>query len=469
MQTHHMRLFALLLVFVAMRCHAIYGASSTGGFDPIFDGHTLTGWQGQDMSFWSVEDGAITGTISPEHAPKLNQYLIWQGGMLDDFELKLTFRLRSTNSAAVNGGFQFRSRRLPNGDVAGYQVDNNYLQPWKARLYDEFGRHDLALQGERTVFDRDGSKHTEKLKLEPEADDFRLDEWHEYHLIAQGRKLSLRVNEKLIAEVTDNDDDSYEALGLLALQLHTGPPMKAQFKNILLKRLTPAQKPAARDALLAAASLAWQFGQRLDAHQPPLKTVGKITPKIPATGPAARAGSVVAKFEGAYFDLERDLNQPKLWNIPGEALTVYLRARAPDGNWKAGLLAKRGNHDVMNYCLFGADLGGRPVPDIGFEVHTDKGFVMLSFPVSRLDATGWLDLIGRYDGKRVSLLCNGRLMDEKEWSGKLTENNEPVLIGAASFDGVPDKVFTGEMEEAAIWARALSDAEISTLLGVPAK
>lgn len=459
----------LLLTMFAMGCHTFDRAAPADGFESIFDGRTLNGWQGQDMSFWSVEDGAITGTISPAHAPKLNQYLIWQGGMLDDFELKLTFRMRSTNSPAVNGGFQFRSRRLPNGDVAGYQVDNNYLQPWKARLYDEFGRHDLALQGERTVFDREGAKHTEKMILEAGADDFRLDEWHEYHLIARGHQLSLRVNGKLIAEVTDNDEDSYEALGLLAMQLHTGPPMKAQFKDIRLKRLQPAEKPAARDTLVAEASLAWQFGERLDAHQPPLKAVGHITAQVAAVGPGARSGSMVARFENAHFDLERDLNQPKLWNIPGEALTVYLRARVPDGNWNAGLLAKRGNHDVMNFCLFGADLAGTPGPDIGFEVHTDQGFVMVSFPVSRIDATRWLDLIGRYDGQKVSLLCNGRLMDEKAWSGKLTENNEPILIGAASFDGIPKMSFTGEMEEAAIWSRALSEVEISTLLRGPAK
>ncbi len=465
-----MKLSLVLLVgLFTLGCRTIHGGQPADGFEAIFDGRTLDGWQGQDMSFWSIEDGAITGTISPEHAPKLNQYLIWQGGMLADFELKVTFRLRSTNSPAVNSGFQFRRRRLPNGDVAGYQVDNNYLQPWKARLYDEFGRHDLALQGERTVFDRDGTKHTEKLRLEPGADNFRLDEWHEYHLLAQGRKLSLRVNSKLIAEVTDNDDDSYEALGLLAMQLHTGPPMKAQFRNILLKRLKPEREPNPRDLLLAEASLAWQLGERLDAHQPPLKAVGKIAAKIPAAGPGARAGSVVAKFENAHFDLERDLNQPKLWNIPGEGLTVYLRARVPDGNWNAGLLTKRGNHDVMNFCLFGADLAGTPGLDLGFEVHTDKGFVMVSFPVSLVDATGWLDLIGRYDGRKIALLCNGRLMEEKPWSGKLTENSEPILIGAASFDGVPKKDFTGEMEEAAIWPRALSEAEVSTLLRFPTK
>jgi hypothetical protein len=470
MHIPHMKPSVLLVVsLLALSGQAVYGAAPADGFESLFDGRTLAGWQGQDMSFWSVEDGAVTGTISPEHAPKLNQYLIWQGGMLNDFELMVTFRMRSTNSPAVNSGFQFRSRRLPNGDVAGYQVDNNYLQPWKARLYDEFGRHDLALQGERAMFDREGTKHTEKLNLEPGAGDFRLDEWHEYRLIAQSRKLTLLVNGKLIAEVTDNDDDSYEALGLLAMQLHTGPPMKVQFKDILLKRLKPAQKPTARDVLLADASLAWQLGERLNAHQPPLKAVGKITPNVPATGAGARVGSAVAQFENAYFDLERDLNQPKLWNIPGEALTVYLRARVPDGKWNADLLTKRGNHDVMNFCLFGADLGGTQGRSIGFEVHTDKGFVMVSFPVSQVDATGWLDLIGRYDGQRVSLLCNGQSMAQKDWSGKLTANNELILIGAATFDGVPKMSFTGEMEEAAIWSHALNQAEISTLLRAPAK
>jgi hypothetical protein len=94
-----------------------------------------------------------------------------------------------------------------------------------------------------------------------------------------------------------------------------------------LKRLAPAQKPSARDLLLADASLAWRFGERLNAHQPPLKAVGKITANVPVTGAGARAASVVAKFESAFFDLERDLNQPRLWNIPGEALTEKRRNR----------------------------------------------------------------------------------------------------------------------------------------------
>lgn len=439
-------------------------AADTSGFESLFDGRTLDGWLGQDMSFWSVEDGAISGTITPEHAPKLNQYLVWQGGLLDDFELRLTFRLRATNSPAVNGGFQFRSRRLPNGDVAGYQVDNNYRTPWKARLYDEFGRHDLALFGERTVLEADGAKHTEPLALEPGAGDFALEEWHEYHLVARGQDLSLRVNGKLIAEVRDDDPDSFESVGMLALQLHTGPPMKAQFKDIRLKRLAPMRPPTAREKLLAQAALAWQLGERLNAHQPPLKAVGTIVPGLPAEGLDARPRVKIARLEKACFDLQTDLNQPKLWNVNGHALTLYLRVRIPDGSWNSALFSKRGNHDVVNFCLFSTDLDGTPGPDIGFEVHTENGFTMTSFPVSRVDATGWLDLVGRYDGARLQIFCNGRLMAERPCSGALTQNAEAILIGAETYDGTPKRFFTGEMEEAALWSRALTDEELGVLV-----
>jgi hypothetical protein len=163
--------------------------------------------------------------------------LVHQAEKLADFELKLDYRHTGATTPDTNGGFQFRSQLLPNADVAGYQVDNNFGQPWKVRLYDEHGRHDLALEGQRTVFEADGTRHTGELQLEPGARDFKLDEWHTYHLIAVGPRLELRVNGKKVAEVEDNDPKQFEAEGILAMQLHTGPPMKAQFRNILLKRL----------------------------------------------------------------------------------------------------------------------------------------------------------------------------------------------------------------------------------------
>ena len=452
-----------ILLTVWLTCLSA-GAAAEEEFSSIFDGRSLDGWVGQDMSFWSVEDGAITGTITPEHSPKLNQYLVWQGGLVDDFELRLKFRLTGSTTPNTNGGFQFRSRLLPNGDVAGYQVDNNFGQPWKARLYDEFGRHDLALEGERAVFDAEGRRTVESLGLKPADVDFQLDDWHEYHLTARGPVLTLKVNEKLIAEVIDNDRDSFEPVGILAMQLHTGPPMKAQFKDIRLKRLTPENPISPRNELLAGAALHWQLGKRLDAHQPPLKAVGKIVPGVDAEGLGATSGAKVARFEQAYFDVEKDLNQPKLWNAPNAAVTVYLRARVPTGNWTSALFAKRGDHYRVNFNLYSVDLAESPGPDIGFEVTTDAAFYSASFPVSKVNAGAWHDLVGRYDGQTLQVLCDGVVMVEMPASGKLIQNEELILIGAETDNGPPSRFFTGEMETAAVWTRALSNDELKLLL-----
>jgi len=206
------------------------------GFVSIFDGKSLAGWKAPEMRYWSIEDGAITGTISEAQPLEINQYLVYQGGELADFELKMNFRL--TGSPHINGGFQFRSKVLPDHDVAGYQVDNNHDTPWLVRLYDEHGRHDLALRGESARFAPDGARSV--TRIEGQADKpahFKLDEWHEYHLIAKGNHLELRVNGVKVAEVLDEDPKQQDFTGILALQLHSGPPMKAQFKDIRLKKL----------------------------------------------------------------------------------------------------------------------------------------------------------------------------------------------------------------------------------------
>lgn len=203
------------------------------GFQSLFDGKTLDGWKAADMSYWSVEDGAITGKITPEHQLAENLYLIWQGGELADFELKLKSRV--FGSKGINNGFQFRSKELPNHDVAGYQVDNNLDTDWLVRLYDEHGRHDLALRGQRTVFDEQGRPDTSKLSEAVGKPWFKLDDWHQYRLICEGPRLRLEVDGRLAAEVVDNDPKQQDFSGILGLQLHTGPPTTVQFKDIELK------------------------------------------------------------------------------------------------------------------------------------------------------------------------------------------------------------------------------------------
>jgi hypothetical protein len=220
----------------AVPAHAVAAAGAE--FKKLFDGKTLNGWKAAEMSYWSVEDGAVTGKITEAHPLKENLYLIWQGGELTDFELKLKSRV--FGSKDINNGFQFRSKELPNHDVAGYQVDNNLNTEWLVRLYDEHGRHDLARRGQRTVFDERGKATNTGISDAKGAPWFKLEEWHEYHLICEGPRLTLKVDGRLAAEVIDNDPSQRDSSGILGLQLHTGPPTTAQFKDIQLKIIKTA-------------------------------------------------------------------------------------------------------------------------------------------------------------------------------------------------------------------------------------
>ncbi len=440
------------------------------GFRSIFDGRSLAGWETPDPSYWAVEEGAIIGRITKEHPCSINQYLVWQGGELADFELKLKSRLQG--EGGINNGFQFRSRLLPDHDVCGYQVDNNLQTPWLVRLYDEFGRHTLAWRGEGVVLDAEGKRTVTKIADAEGPAWFRLEDWHEYHLTCVGPRITLRVDGRLAAEVEDDDPRRRELQGILALQLHSGPATVAQFKDIRLKEIkaaAPSRKPRLsrvekqRATLRREAVAWWPLDTGGHGAQPPLRHIpgwDKFELNVRAAGPGARPATDVVILDGAYFDAGPDLHGGE------NAVTVYLRARDPRGVWNAALFAKRGGHDLVEFNLFSADLPETPGPDIGFEIRTDRGFALVSFPVSQIEATAWHDLVGRYDGKTLELFCDGRRMAGKLWSGVLQKNREPLLIGAETDAGKVVRHFHGELEAAALWSRSLTDAEVAVLNGV---
>jgi len=230
-----------LTLAMALAAASACGVEPSDAFRPLFDGRSLEGWKAPDSSYWTVEEGAITGRITREHPCAINQYLVWDGGEVADFEPKLRSRLNG--EGGINNGFQFRSRVLPDHDVCGYQVDNNLQTPWLVRLYDEHGRHTMAMRGERAVYDSSGVRSSEKIPSSDGAAWFRLEDWHEYHLTCLGPRITLRVDGRVAAEVEDNDRRRQELQGVLALQLHSGPPTVVQFKDIELKILKPAVKP----------------------------------------------------------------------------------------------------------------------------------------------------------------------------------------------------------------------------------
>jgi len=207
------------------------------GFVSIFDGKTLNGWKSSDMNYWSVTDGAITGKTTAAKPLRSNQFLVWQWGQLDDFELKLKYRIQGTDGA--NSGIQFRSRVLKGGPVAGYQADIDRGGNWTGALYDERGRGILCARGDKITL----AEKKENVVRTAVADKKELwthvdkDGWNDYHIIARGSHLVLKINGHVMSEITDNQKGHLDLSGVLALQLHTGPPMTIQFKDIYLKRL----------------------------------------------------------------------------------------------------------------------------------------------------------------------------------------------------------------------------------------
>ena len=206
------------------------------GFAAIFDGESLNHWNG-DPKFWSVEDGAITGQTTKDNPTKGNTFIIWEAGELDDFELKLKFRIEGGNS-----GIQFRSFKLEGKQdewrIGGYQADFEAGDNWTGTLYGEQFGGVFAKRGQRVVVGADGKKVQGEPVGDPKelGDVVKKGDWNEYHIVAKGNHITQSINGVLMAEVTDGGPDARRQ-GLLALQLHAGPPMRVQFKDIWLKRL----------------------------------------------------------------------------------------------------------------------------------------------------------------------------------------------------------------------------------------
>ena len=205
-----------------------------GGFESIFNGRDLEGWEG-DPSLWSVEDGAITGRTSEDAPLPYNKFLIYRGEPVRNFVLRAKFRLEGDN----NSGIQYRSTELPDvGEfsVGGYQADIHPSPSYLGMLYDERGRGIVAQSGQQVVISKDGAIEVtgETESVEPEVD---LGEWNELTIVARGPRLIHRINGKTVAEIRDRQESERELEGIIALQVHQGPAMTVQFKDLRLRRL----------------------------------------------------------------------------------------------------------------------------------------------------------------------------------------------------------------------------------------
>jgi hypothetical protein len=220
------------------------------GFTPIFNGKDLTGWDG-NPDFWSAKDGILRGETTKEKPTKGNTFCIWRGGTVEDFELRLSFRMQTGNS-----GVQYRSKDLGNWVVGGYQAEAANEPGRAGFIYDEKGKRGrMCLVGEKVVW-KDGKKEVvgsvgDYKKIQ---ETFKLGDWNDYRIIAKGNHIVHYLNGVQTIDFTDEDEANPGApgqSGIVALQVHAGAPMAVEFKDIRLKKFDAGAK-AAPDAAGAA-------------------------------------------------------------------------------------------------------------------------------------------------------------------------------------------------------------------------
>jgi hypothetical protein len=208
------------------------------GFTPIFDGRSLTGWEG-DPTYWRVEGGALVGEITPAIVVKSNTFVIWRGGRPKDFELKLDYRI----TAAGNSGINYRSVSVPDPvtpanrfALRGYQFDIDGPRRYVGNNYEEKGRLFMAVRGQVTrVVGTRPPVVVGTFGDEAQLAALATDGWNAVHLIVRGNTLTHMLNGRLMSVTIDDDAANRPADGLLGVQVHVGPPMKVEYRNIRLK------------------------------------------------------------------------------------------------------------------------------------------------------------------------------------------------------------------------------------------
>jgi len=235
------KLLGALVLGMALIAQPALVSGAEPGFVTLFDGKDLAGWEG-NPKLWSVKDGAITGQTTAENPAKGNTFLVWTNGTLADFELRCSFRLVPGDAQGFgNSGIQYRSKVVnpANWVVHGYQADMEAGPTYTGILYEEGKRGIMAERGEKVVWDKDGKKQVVGSVGDAAAiqASIKKGDWNDYVIIAQGNHLQQFVNGKQTIDVVDEEEAKRAMTGVLALQLHAGPPMMVQFRNIRLKKL----------------------------------------------------------------------------------------------------------------------------------------------------------------------------------------------------------------------------------------
>lgn len=229
-----MRTNFLLLTVMLVWSPAWLGAAPPDEHTALFDGKTFAGWEGDTKSTWRIEDGALVGGSLDRKQAK-NDFLATVKEYAN-FELTLKYELEG-KEGFINGGVQFRSKRVPNSpEVSGYQADLG--MGYDGALYDESRRNKVLARPGKEVFDK---------AVKP------LGEWNDYRIRAEGRRIQIWLNGVQTVDYTE-PDEKLPQTGIIALQLHGGAVALVRYKELQIRELpqTPATRSTTAPAMKPA-------------------------------------------------------------------------------------------------------------------------------------------------------------------------------------------------------------------------
>jgi Domain of Unknown Function (DUF1080) len=209
-----MKTFSICSIFWVI---FLTGFNSNQKYFSLFDGKTFKGWQGDTINTWHIENGALVGGSTDKVVPQ-NDFLCTSRSYAN-FIIKLKVKLTG-NKGFINSGIQFRSQRLTNpaNEMQGYQAD--WGEGYWGGLYDESRRN-------KTIAGLD-PKLVEK--------SVKLNDWNDYEIRAENRRIRLYINGKKTVDYTETADDIPQE-GLIGLQIHGGGSAQVAFKDIFIKEL----------------------------------------------------------------------------------------------------------------------------------------------------------------------------------------------------------------------------------------
>lgn len=234
-----MKKFAMFAAFGLTLLFAVSAMAQNPeeGFVSLFNGKDLTGWSG-DQRLWSVENGEIVGQTDADAKKIVKNTFLVSDKSFANFVLRFDFKI--TNPG--NSGLQYRSWTIKDETpfrLGGYQGDFDGGATYSGIVYGEGFRGILAERGKKCRIGDDHKSVTveEFAKNEDLKKEVKIEDWNSYEIIADGFHFEHKINGKTTAILDDDDIQTRRADGVLGIQLHVGPPMKVQIKNIRMKEM----------------------------------------------------------------------------------------------------------------------------------------------------------------------------------------------------------------------------------------